>query len=100
MNNVPSPDVSVFIKLMDRGFNLSVPADQEKFYREGYEAFMHKVKHHKRGKNYDDIEAIALASIDCLVALQKSQEVMKELIEAFQNRVAKLDDTISAAIES
>lgn len=99
MTNVPSPDVSVFIKLLDRGFNLSVPPDQEKFYRDGYEAFLHKVNHYKEGKTYDDIEAIALASIDCLVAFQKSQEVMKELIDAFQSRVGRLDETVTSAIE-
>lgn len=32
-NSIPNPDVSVFIKLLDRGFKLSVPADQEKFYK-------------------------------------------------------------------
>jgi cell division protein ZapA (FtsZ GTPase activity inhibitor) len=100
-SKIPNPDVSVFIKLLDRGFKLSVPADQEKFYREGYEVFMQRVQQHKlRGKVYGDIEAIALTSIECLVALQRNQEQMNSMIMAFKNRVEKLDDTISSAIES
>src|SRR5215217_7849630 len=98
-NNIPNPDVSVFIKLLDRGFKLSVPADQEKFYRDGYEVFLHRVQQHKlRGKVYGDIEAIALTSIECLVALQRNQEQMDDLILAFKNRVEKLDEAISGAI--
>ncbi|CAG5072057.1 hypothetical protein DYBT9623_03995 [Dyadobacter sp. CECT 9623] len=100
-NSIPNPDVSVFIKLLDRGFKLSVPADQEKFYRDGYEVFLHRVQQHKlRGKVYGDIEAIALTSIECLVALQRNQEQMDDLILAFKNRVEKLDEAISGAIES
>lgn len=100
-NIIPNPDVSVFIKLLDRGFKLSVPADQEKFYRDGYEVFLHRVQQHKlRGKVYGDIEAIALTSIECLVALQRNQEQMDDLVLAFKNRVEKLDEVISGAIES
>jgi cell division protein ZapA (FtsZ GTPase activity inhibitor) len=100
-NSIPNPDVSVFIKLLDRGFKLSVPADQEKFYRDGYEVFLHRVQQHKlRGKVYGDIEAIALTSIECLVALQRNQEQMDDLVLAFKNRVEKLDEAISSAIES
>ncbi|NIJ54926.1 cell division protein ZapA [Dyadobacter arcticus] len=100
-SKIPNPDVSVFIKLLDRGFKLSVPADQEKFYREGYEVFLQRVQQHKlRGKVYGDIEAIALTSIECLVALQRNQEQMNNVIMAFKNRVEKLDETVTSAIES
>jgi cell division protein ZapA (FtsZ GTPase activity inhibitor) len=99
--NILNPDVSVFIKLLDRGFKLSVPADQEKYYRDGYEVFLHRVEQHKlKGKVYGDIEAIALTSIECLVALQRNQEQLNDLILAFRSRVEKLDETISNAIES
>jgi cell division protein ZapA (FtsZ GTPase activity inhibitor) len=98
-HNIPNPDVTVFIKLLDRGFNLSVPADQEKFYRDGYEVFLERVKAHKlKGKVYGDIEAIALTAIECLVALQRNQEQTKHLLNVLTNRVEKLDDTISSAI--
>ena len=100
-NSIPNPDVSVFIKLLDRGFKLSVPADQEKFYRAGYEVFMQRVQQHKlKGKVYGDIEAIALTSIEGLVALQRNQEDMDDLVAAFKSRVEKLDETIASAIES
>jgi cell division protein ZapA (FtsZ GTPase activity inhibitor) len=99
-NSIPNPDVSVFIKLLDRGFKLSVPADQEKFYREGYEVFLQRVQQHKlKGKVYGDIEAIALTSIECLVALQRNQEQMDSLVAAFKSRVEKLDETLTSAIE-
>lgn len=100
-NNIPNPDVSVFIKLLDRGFKLSVPADQEKFYRDGYEVFMQRVQQHKlRGKVYGDIEAIALTSIECLVALQRNNEQTNNLAMALKNRIEKLDETVTSAIES
>ena len=99
-NNIPNPDVSVFIKLLDRGFKLSVPADQEKYYRNGYEVFMERVKQHKsKTKGYDDIEAMGLTAIECMVALQRIREQMEVLVEAFQERVDKLDAAVANAIE-
>ncbi|CAG4994936.1 hypothetical protein DYBT9275_01501 [Dyadobacter sp. CECT 9275] len=100
-NNIPNPDVSVFIKLLDRGFKLSVPADQEKYYREGYEFFMERVKQHKnKAKGYDDIEAMGLTAIECMVALQRIREQMDHLTEAFQDRVDKLEETVANAISN
>ena len=100
-NNIPTPDVSVFIKLLDRGFKLSVPADQEKYYRDGYDLFMERVKQHKsKIKGYDDIEAIGLTAIECMVALQQIREQMDGMAEAFQERVEKLDAAVAHAIES
>jgi len=99
-NNIPNPDVSVFIKLLDRGFKLSVPADQEKYYRNGYEVFMERVKQHKaKTQGYDDIEAMGLTAIECMVALQRIREQMEGLVEAFQERVDKLDAAVANAIE-
>lgn len=100
-SNIPNPDVSVFIKLMDRGFKLSVPADQERYYRDGYEVFMERVKQHKsRVKGYDDIEALGLTAIECMVALQRIREQMDGLVDAFQERIEKLDNAVTDAIES
>ena len=62
---------------------------------------MQRVQQHKlKGKVYGDIEAIALTSIECLVALQRNQEQMDDLVQAFKSRVEKLDETIASAIES
>lgn len=99
--HVPVPDVPVFIKFLDRGFNLSVPADQEMYYRNAYKGFMQRVDEHKSKENggYDDIEAMGLTAIDCMVALQRIREQMDELMEAFQERVTKLDLVIAEAIE-
>lgn len=96
----PNPDTAVFIRLLDRGFNLSVPADQEKYYRDGYEVFMHRVEEHKtKGKGYDDIEAIALTSIECMVALQRSQDRLESLIAALEEKVDDLDSALTKALE-
>jgi cell division protein ZapA (FtsZ GTPase activity inhibitor) len=98
-NHIPNPDVSVFIKLLDRGFKLSVPADQEIFYRDGYEVFMERVQQlKKKGKGYDDIEAIALTSIECLVALQRNIEETNHLLAMFENRIDSLDVNVTEAI--
>jgi cell division protein ZapA (FtsZ GTPase activity inhibitor) len=100
-NNIPNPDVSVFIKLLDRGFKLSVPADQERYYRDGYEVFMERVKQHKaKTKGYDDIEAMGLTAIECMVALQRIREQMDGMMEAFQDRIEKLDAAVANAIDS
>ena len=100
-NNIPNPDVSVFIKLLDRGFKLSVPADQERYYRDGYEVFMERVKQHKsKTKGYDDIEAMGLTAIECMVALQRIREQMDGMMEAFQDRIEELDAAVANAIDS
>ncbi|PWJ58529.1 cell division protein ZapA [Dyadobacter jejuensis] len=100
-NSISNPDVSVFIKFMDKGFKLSVPADQERYYREGYEVFIERVEQHKSKKNgYDDIEAIGLTAIECLVALQRMREEMDGLTEAFQGRMERIEETVTSAIES
>lgn len=100
--HIPIPDVPVFVKFLDRGFNLSVPADQEKYYRIAYKGFMQRVDEHKSKEKggYDDIEAMGLTAIECMVALQRIREQMDELMEAFQERVSKLDTVVAEAIES
>lgn len=99
-SSISNPDVSVFIKLMDKGFKLSVPSDQEKFYRDGYEVFSERVRQHKSKKiGYDDIEAIGLTAIECLVALQRAREEMKALRKTLNDRVQDLESAVSQAIE-
>ena len=95
-NNRPEPYKSVFIKILDKGFNLSVPANQVSFYQEGYDAFLQKVEHHK--KKHLPEEAVALASIDCMVALQKSQNQLKKLISALEEQMDDLDATLLEAL--
>ncbi len=96
-NSRPKPYATVFIKILDKGFNISVPAEQESLYRDGYEVFMHKIKLHE-GKGNGPLEAIALTSIDCLVALQRTQDQLGKLIAALEDRVDDLDATISEAL--
>lgn len=99
-NRKPISDTAVFIKVLDRGFNLSVPSDQERYYREGYEVFMYKIEEQKKkGKGYDDIEAIALTSIECLVALQRSEERLNSLLAALEDKVDDLDLIVTRALE-
>jgi hypothetical protein len=93
----PKPYATVFIKVLDKGFNLSVPAAQEALYRDGYEVFMHKMKVHE-AKGHDPLEAIALTSIDCLVALQKAQDQLGKLIAALEDRVDDLDAIVTDAL--
>lgn len=88
---------TVFIKILDKGFNLSVPTEQEPMYREGYEVFMHKIKLHE-AKGHSPLEAIALSSVDCMVALQKAQDQLNKLIAALEDRMDDLDSTISDAL--
>lgn len=100
-SSIPNPDVSVFIKVLDRGFKLSVPADQERYYREGFDAFKKRVEQHRENtKGYDEIEATGLTAIECMVAMQRILEEMENLTNAFQERVARLEEKVSEAIES
>ncbi|TDB65223.1 cell division protein ZapA [Arundinibacter roseus] len=96
-NSKPKSYATVFIKILDKGFNLSVPAEHEVYYREGYEVFLHKIKIHQE-KGYSPLEAISLTSIDCLVALQKAQDQLNKLIAALEDRVDDLDSTVSEAL--
>ncbi len=100
--HISVPDVPVLLKFLDRGFNLSVPADQEMYYRNAYKGFMQRVDEHKSKEKggYDDIEAMGLTAIDCMVALQRIREQMDELMEAFQERITKLDLAVADAIEN
>jgi hypothetical protein len=93
----PKPYATVFIKILDKGFNISVPVEQEALYRDGYEVFMHKIKVHE-DKGNAPLEAIALTSIDCLVALQKAQDQLGKLIAALEDRVDDLDAIVSEAL--
>lgn len=90
-------DVTVFLKIMDRGFNLSVPIEQEKYYRRGYDYFKRIVEKYKE-KNHDEIEAIALTSIDCIVALQRSHEQLEEQKAFLERRVEDWNDRLERAL--
>jgi cell division protein ZapA len=96
-NSRPKPYATVFIKILDKGFNISVPAEHEVFYRDAYEVFLHKIKIHE-AKGYSQLEGIALTSIDCLVALQKSQDQLNKLLSALEDQVDELDSTIMDAL--
>jgi hypothetical protein len=93
----PKSYSTVFIKIMDKGFNLSVPTEQESLYREGYDVFMHKIKLHE-AKGHGPLEAIALSSVDCMVALQRAQDQLHKLIAALEGQMDDLDSTISDAL--
>ncbi|MBB5283881.1 cell division protein ZapA (FtsZ GTPase activity inhibitor) [Rhabdobacter roseus] len=54
--------------------------------------------HKKEGGHYDDLEAIALTSIECLVALQKAQEQLESLIAALEERVDHMDSSVTRAL--
>ncbi len=94
--NRPEPQKSVFIKIFDKGFNLSVPASQESFYIEGYNTFIKKVEHHR--KTHFPEEAVALAAIECIVALQKSQNNLRDMIAALEVQMDDLDATLLEAL--
>jgi len=89
----------VFIKLLNRGFHTLVPAGDEPFYHEGYKVFLERMEQHKaNGTAFDDIEAVALTSLDCLVAIQRYNELLKNTLETMENRVEKLDKVISKSL--
>lgn len=100
--HVPIPDVPVLLKFLDRGFNLSVPADQEMYYRNAYRRFMQRVDEHKSNEKagYGDIEAMGLTAIECMVGLQRIREQMDELMIGFQERLEKLDSMVTEAIDN
>ena len=89
-------DAVVLIKLLDRGFNLSVPAEEEQLYRDGQDVFLARIQQHK-DNGYDTIEAVGLAAIDCLVAFQKAERRANLLLNALENRLVELNDTVSKA---
>lgn len=92
-------EVTVFIRLLDRGFNLSVPADQEELYIKSYNNFLERFEMYKSGeKKYDDFEAIALAAIESMVSAERNEEQMKQLIEMLEHRVHDLDGILTTAM--
>lgn len=94
--NRPETYKIVPIRIFDKGFNLSVPASQVPFYTEGYDAFIRKVEHHR--KTHFPEEAVALAAIECMVALQKSQKRLKDVISALETQMDDLDATLLEAL--
>jgi cell division protein ZapA len=95
-STVTSP---VFIKLLNRGFHTLVPAGDERYYHEGYKVFLERMEQHKaNGSAFDDIEAIALTSLDCLVAIQRYNELLGNTLDMVETRVDKLDKVISKSL--
>lgn len=88
-------DVAVFLKIMDRGFHLSVPIEQERYFRNGYQFFQESVQKYKE-RDHDEIEAIALTAIDCVVALQRSRDMLDEQKDKMEASI----DEWSAKLES
>ncbi len=98
-SNKSSATSPVFIKLLNRGFHTLVPAGDERFYHEGYKVFLERMEQHKtNGTAFDDIEAIALTSLDCLVAIQRYNELLSGTLDTMEKRVAKLDKVISKSL--
>ncbi len=87
---------SVFIKILDKGFSINVPVSQEKLYREGYEALLARIGQHS--KTHLPVEAVALASLDSIVALQRAQNQLKVLIGALEKQMDELDATLLEAL--
>ena len=63
---------------------------------------MKRVNEHKLKEKggYDDIEAMGLTALECIVALQRTSEQMEGLMEAFQDRLVKLDTSVAEALET
>lgn len=91
----------MFINLLNRGFNLSVPAEEETLYIDAYSAFKERFQNYRtkdKGQKYDDFEALALAAIDSMVALQRNEERLNLLIENMKHRVLELDKTVGSGV--
>ena len=91
--------VSVFFQVKDRGFYLRVPRDQEHFYIKARDSFKVFVERHKK-KGHDDMEAIALTSIEALVSMQRSHDQLEKQKQQLANMVASWDKKVDDALKS
>lgn len=91
--------VTVFFQVKDRGFHLHVPKDQEHFYIKARDSFKVFVERHKN-KGHDDIEAIALTSIEALVSLQRSHDQLEKQRQQLANMVALWDEKVEEALKN
>lgn len=91
--------VTVFFKVMDRGFNLHVPADQEQYYIRAKESFKRFVEKYK-AKGHDEMEAIALTSIDSIVSLQRNYDQLEQQKQHLANVIALWDDKVEKSLKN
>ncbi len=90
--------VTVFIQVKDRGFHLRVPADQEQYYVRARESFKRSVVKYK-AQGHDDIEAIALTSIDSIVSLQRNYDQLEKQRQQLLQMIAKWDGKLEKFLE-
>lgn len=91
--------VTVFFQVKDRGFQLHVPKDQEDFYIKARDSFKVFVERHK-SKGHDDMEAIALTSIEALVAMQRSHAQLEKQKQELANIMGKWDEKVEEALKN
>lgn len=91
--------VTVFIQVKDRGFHLRVPKDQEDYYIKARDSFKRLVERQKE-KGHDDMEAIALTSIESLVSLQKSHDQFEKQKQQLTDMVAKWDEKVVNSLKN
>ena len=92
-------NVTVFIQVKDRGFHLRVPADQEQYYIRARDSFKRIVEKYK-AKGHDDIEAIALTSIDSIVSLQRNYDQLEKQKQQLAEMVASWDKKLEKSLSS
>lgn len=91
--------VTVFFQVKDRGFHLQVPKDQEDFYIKARDLFKVFVERHKK-KGHDDMEAIALTSIEALVAMQRSHDQLEKQKQQLADTMARWDEKVEEALKN
>lgn len=90
--------VTVFIQVKDRGFHLRVPVDQEQYYVRARESFKRSVGKYKE-IGHDDIEAIALTSIDSIVTLQRHYDQLEKQRQQLINMIATWDGKLDKVLD-
>lgn len=91
--------VTVFIQVKDRGFHLRVPVDQEQYYIRARDSFKLIVEKYK-AKGHDDIEAIALTSIDSIVSLQRHYDQLEKQKQQLAEMIALWDEKVEESLNN
>lgn len=91
--------VTVFIQVKDRGFHLRVPVDQEQYYVRARESFKRSVGKYKE-IGHDDIEAIALTSIDSIVTLQRHYDQLEKQRQQLLKMIAMWDEKLEKSLDN
>lgn len=84
---------------MDRGFHLHVPADQEQYYIRAKDSFRRMVEKYK-GKGHDEMEAMALTSIDSIVSLQRNYDQLEKQKQQLANMIATWDTKVEKSLKN